>query len=262
MGRAAGWLAYGAAIGGEASLVIGLEDIPDAWKSTEVAVDPKTLKPRLDPKTGQPLSRSIFDIRPMVKHIVDVIEAREREGKKYGVVVLAEGMAEFLPAEEIKNCLPADEYQRLRLDEFGHFPVSQTKFTGRVGRLVAEEYRNRRQQEQEAKLGRKLTEEEEKKLPEKKVVGLQFGYEVRCHRPTAFDVILGSQLGVGAYRALAERNQNGVMVSATGQLNLVFEPFENLIDEKTLRAHPRPLQPGEGFHQLARYLEVRVEDED
>jgi 6-phosphofructokinase 1 len=198
----------------------------------------------------------------MVKYIVDVIEAREREGKKYGVVVLAEGMAEFLPAEEIKNCLPADEYQRLRLDEFGHFPVSQTKFTGRVGRLVAEEYRNRRQQEQEAKLGRKLTEEEEKKLPEKKVVGLQFGYEVRCHRPTAFDVILGSQLGVGAYRALAERNQNGVMVSATGQLNLVFEPFENLIDEKTLRAHPRPLQPGEGFHQLARYLEVRVEDED
>ena len=28
MGRAAGWLAYGAAIAGEASLVIGLEDIP------------------------------------------------------------------------------------------------------------------------------------------------------------------------------------------------------------------------------------------
>jgi len=43
-------------------------------------------------------------------------------------------------------------------------------------------------------------------------------------------------------------------------LNLTCEPFENLIDGETLRAHPRPLQPGEGFHQLARYLETRVDD--
>jgi 6-phosphofructokinase 1 len=241
MGRAAGWLAYGAAIGGEASLVVGLEDIADEWKSTEVALDPKTLQPRLDPKTGQPLSRPIFDIRPIVNRIVDVILAREKEGKSYGVVVLAEGIAEFLPAEEIKNCLPAEEYQRLRLDEFGHFPVSQLKFSGRISWLVAEEYQKRTQKE-------------------KRIVGLQLGYEVRCHRPTAFDVILGSQLGVGAYRALAELNQNGVMVSVTGQLNLTFEPFESLIDPDTLRAHPRPLRPGEGFHQLARYLETRVED--
>ena len=241
MGRAAGWLAYGGAIGGEASLVIGLEDIAPEWKSTEVAVDPKTLQPRLDPTTGQPLSRPIFDVTPIVNRIVDVILAREREGRGYGVIVLAEGIAEFLPAEEIKNCLPADEYQRLQLDEFGHFPVSQTKFSGRLGRLVGEEYQKRTQKE-------------------KKIVGLQFGYEVRCHRPTAFDVILGSQLGVGAYRALAELNSNGVMISVGSQLSLTFEPFEKLINLEKLRAYPRPLQPGESFHQLARYLEVRVDE--
>ena len=39
---------------------------------------------------------------------------------------------------------------------------------------------------------------------ERKFNGLQFGYEVRCQPPVAFDVILGSQLGVGAFRALAE----------------------------------------------------------
>jgi len=260
MGRAAGWLAYGAAIGGEASLVIGLEDIPPQWKSTEVAVDPKTNQPRLDPKTKQPIAHEVFDLAPIVGRIVDVIEAREREGKNFGVVVMAEGIAEFLRQEEIRKCLSEDEYLQLKLDEFGHFPVSQTKFSGRVGRMAAEEYRNRRQKDQEATLGRPLPDEEKKKLPEKKLVGLQFGYEVRCHRPTAFDVILGSQLGVGAYRALAEKNQNGVMVSVTGQLNMVFAPFENLINQETLRAHPRPLQPGEGFHQLARYLEVLVED--
>ncbi len=259
MGRAAGWLAYGAAIAGEASLVIGLEDIPPEWKFSEVALDPGTGQPRLDPKTNQPLAHEVIRLEPIVEKIVDVILAREREGKKYGVIVMAEGIAEFLPQEEIRKCLSEDEYQKLKLDEFGHFPVSQTKFTGRIGRLVAEEYRNRKRREREAALGRKLTEEEEKKIGEKKVVGLQFGYEVRCHRPTAFDVILGSQLGVGAYRALAERNLNGVMVSVTGALNLVFEPFENLIDKATLRAYPRPLKPGEGLQELARYLEVRTD---
>lgn len=239
MGRAAGWLAYGAAIAGEASLVIGLEDIPDEWKSTEVAVDPKTGQPRLDPQTHQPLSRPVFDVQPIVARIVDLILAREKEGLRYGVIVLAEGMAEFLPQSEIHKCLSEDEYLKLKLDEFGHFPVSQLKFSGRIARLVAEQYQKRTQKE-------------------KKVVGLQFGYEVRCHRPTAFDVILGSQLGVGAYRALAEKNLHGVMVSVTGQLRLVFEPFENLIDRETLRAVARPIQPGEDFHQLARYLEARV----
>jgi 6-phosphofructokinase 1 len=262
MGRAAGWLAYGAAIGGEASLVIGLEDILPDWRSSEMAVDPGTGRPFLDPQTKQPILREIFNLTPIAGRIVDVIQAREREGQKYGVIVMAEGIAEFLPQSELRKCLSDDEYLKLKLDEFGHFPVSQTKFSGRIGRMVAEEYRSRKQQEQEAKLGRNLTEEEKETLPEKKVVGLQFGYEVRCHRPTAFDVILGSQLGVGAYRALAERNLNGVMVSVTGQLNLTFEPFENLIDKKTLRAHPRPLKPGEGFHELARYLEVRVEEGD
>lgn len=241
MGRAAGWLAYGAAIGGEASLVVGLEDIAQEWKSNEVAVDPSTGKPRLDPKTNQPIAHEVFNIAPIVSRIVDVIQAREREGKNYGVVVMAEGIAEFLPQDEIHKCLSEDEYQKLKLDEFGHFPVSQTKFSGRVGRLAADEYKKRTQKD-------------------KKIVGLQFGYEVRCHRPTAFDIILGSQLGVGAYRALAERNQSGVMVSVTGELNLVFEPFENLINMDKLRAHPRPLKPGEGFHELARYLEARVEE--
>ena len=33
---------------------------------------------------------------------------------------------------------------------------------------------------------------------------LQLGYESRCAIPHAFDVMLGSQIGVGAFRALVE----------------------------------------------------------
>src|SRR4029077_11361785 len=40
MGRSAGWLAYGAAIAGEASLVISVEDITGKFCDTEEQIDP------------------------------------------------------------------------------------------------------------------------------------------------------------------------------------------------------------------------------
>jgi 6-phosphofructokinase 1 len=238
MGRQAGWLAYGAAIAGESSLVISVEDIPEACWSKEPAVDPATGKPMTD-KNGKPLMRSVFDVKAVVSRIADTAVARDRDGKPFGVIVMAEGLAEFLPQAEIRNCLPETEYVALKPDEFGHFPVSQLKFSSRIGYLVAQEYKKRTGKD-------------------RKFNGLQFGYEVRCHQPVAFDVILGSQLGVGAYRALAEKGLDGVMISVSGQLGLDFIPFKDLIKEETLRAHARPIDPHEDFHQLPRYLESRI----
>ncbi|MGL6194260.1 MAG: 6-phosphofructokinase, partial [Thermoguttaceae bacterium] len=42
MGRKAAWLAYGASIAGEASMVIGLEDVPEDWYMTEETINPET----------------------------------------------------------------------------------------------------------------------------------------------------------------------------------------------------------------------------
>jgi len=47
------------------------------------------------------------------------------------------------------------------------------------------------------------------------VTGLQLGYEARCGLPNAFDVMLGCQLGVGAYRALVEEQLSGMMISVS-----------------------------------------------
>ncbi|NUQ62997.1 MAG: 6-phosphofructokinase [Pirellulales bacterium] len=241
MGRKAGWLAYGAAIAGEANLVIGLEDIPKEWWYQEITVSPKTGKQVIDEKTGKPQQRDVFKVDAVVSRIVDMMEVRHREGKPYGVIVMAEGLGEYLPLDVIHTCVSEEEYRSLEPDEFGHFPVSQLKFSSRFGRLASEEFQRR--------TGKKA-----------KVNGVQFGYEVRCHRPTAFDVALGSQLGVGAYRALAEEGKNGVMVSVSGQLALLYAPFEKLINYDILRANDRPISPGEDFHLLARYLEPRVEE--
>ena len=240
MGRKAAWLAYGASIAGEGSKVIGLEDIHPNWYGTEPTIDPETGKEIMG-EDGKPLMRQVFDVSKVVNRCVDVILARESEGKKSFVGIVSEGLAEYLPLSEIKMCCSDDEYRSLKPDSFGHFPVSQLKYSSRLGRLISDEYKRR--------TGKS-----------KKMVGLQFGYEIRCGRATAFDVILGSQIGVGAYKALAELDKNGVMISVGGTMNLAYPAFEELIDMSRLRAYERPIAVGSDVHQLARYLEGWVKE--
>ncbi|MGL4941633.1 MAG: 6-phosphofructokinase [Thermoguttaceae bacterium] len=241
MGRKAAWLSYGAAIAGEASMVIGLEDLEEAdasWRTTEETIDPETGN-RVLGDDGKPVMRTVFDISKIVARAVDVLIERDLEGKPSFVMVMSEGLAEYLPLSEIKLCISDDEFRSLKPDTFGHFPVSQLKYSSRLGRLISEEYKRRTKRS-------------------KKMVGLQFGYEVRCNAPTAFDVILGSQIGVGAYRALCEKELNGVMISVAGLFDLRYPAFEELIDMTKLRAYARPLECGSDFHALARYLEAWV----
>jgi len=91
---------------------------------------------------------------------------------------------------------------------------------------------------------------------------LQLGYEARCAKPHAFDVMLGSQLGVGAYRALVEEQKNGVMVSVSGQLDLEYVPFEDLVDPETLVTVVRQIEPDSDFQRLTRFLETYVDRGD
>ncbi|HEX4620199.1 MAG TPA: hypothetical protein VH208_01415, partial [Myxococcaceae bacterium] len=75
----------------------------------------------------------------------------------------------------------------------------------------------------------------------------------------AFDVMLGSQLGIGAYRALVEEGLDAHMVSVTGQLDLQYVPFSSLVDPETLVTDVRLIRPGSDFHRLARFLETRTD---
>jgi 6-phosphofructokinase 1 len=218
MGRSAGWLAYGAAIAGEASLVLSVEDITDELMTSETVTDPKT---------GVSKERRIMDVGKVVDLIVRVMFARESEGKEFGVIVLAEGLAQHMPARYLEG---------VKFDDHGNISLSQTNLARNMTKLVEAEYEKRR--------GKK-----------RRVTGLQLGYEARCALPHAFDVILGSQLGVGAYRALVENHADGVLISVSGQLNLNYVPFETLIDPETLVTVVRLIQPGSDFQRLARFLE-------
>ena len=223
MGRSAGWLSYGAAISGEASLVISVEDIHGKYRSEETVTD----------AAGQTKIKPVMNTEEVVDRIVKTMRVREEEeGKQYGVIVLAEGLAEYLPSKQLEG-IPRDEH--------GHISIAQVQLGRMFSKLVADEFKRQ--------TGRS-----------RKVVGLQLGYEARCAKPHAFDVMLGSQLGVGAYRALAERGLNGVMVSVSGQLDLNYVPFEELVDPNTLVTVVRYVERGCDFHRLARFLETYVNE--
>jgi len=223
MGRSAGWLAYGAAIAGEASLVISVEDIIGSYRVKETYNDEAT---------GEKIDQEVMDVERVVARIVKTMTARDAEGKRFGVIVLAEGLAELLPMKYLKG-IPRDEH--------GHISISHVNLGRMFAKLVSDEYKR------QTGHGRKVT-------------GLQLGYESRCARPQAFDVMLGSQLGVGAYRALVEERLNGVMVSVVGQLQLHFVLFEKLIDPQTLVTVVRYIEPNSDFHRLARFLETYVNE--
>ncbi|MFN0249990.1 MAG: 6-phosphofructokinase [Kofleriaceae bacterium] len=213
MGRKAGWLSYGVAIAGEANLVLAVEDI-DADLATT------------DEKGAQCLS-----LDGLVDRIVDMMMAREKRGKHYGTVVLAEGLAEMLPASQISD-LPRDEH--------GHLSLGRMDLGKLVSMLVSRRY-------------------DERTKRKKKVTGLQLGYESRCAAPHAFDVMLGSQLGIGAYRALVEENLDGHLISVMGQLELAYVPFRDLVNPATLKTEVRFIQTGSDYHRLARFLETRTD---
>jgi 6-phosphofructokinase 1 len=221
MGRSAGWLAYGAAIAGEASLVISVEDIVGEYRREEEYDDPAT---------GDHRTRPIMDIDRLVAWVVETMMARDEEGKTFGVVVMAEGLAEYLPLRFLEG-IPRDEH--------GHISIAQVSLGRLFARLVSSEYKKRTGN------GRRVT-------------GVQLGYESRCALPHAFDVMLGSQLGVGAYRALVEEGLNGVMISVLGQLKLHYVPFESLVDPHTLVTVVRYIEQNSDFHRLARFLETYI----
>lgn len=221
MGRKAGWLSYGVAIAGEASMVVSTEDVRG-----DLAVE----ETHVDPTTGEKAVEVRLCVTALVDRIVDLMLERERRDQYYGTIVLAEGLAEMLPVNSLVG-MPRDEHGHIRLSSFD------------LAKVVCDRVETR----YEERTGRR-----------KKVRHIQLGYESRCAPPHAFDVMLGSQLGIGAYRALVEEGLDGHMVSVQGQLELCYVEFSKLISPQTLKTEVRFIEPDSDFHRLARFLEAQT----
>jgi len=199
MGRKAGWLTYAAGMAGEATRMMSVEDFDE-----------------------------VFDAEKVAREMVDLMLARAEDGREYGVICMAEGLAELLPEDQRPDAV----------DEHGNAMLGSVRIGEHLAATMEREYERRTGQE-------------------KKIRAKQIGYETRCAEPGAFDVMLGSQLGVGAYRAIAEERLTGVMVSVRDQLDLKYVPFDELIDPETFRTRIRFIRRDSDFYRLARSLEYQ-----
>ena len=202
MGRKAGWITYASAIAGEAVMSISIEDIDD---------------PQLD-------------LDKLSDQIVDVIIQRERSQKHYGVICVAESLADKLPAE-----LRPTEKDRHGNIIFG---------TAEIGKIIRD-FVQRKYKERTGRI--------------KKIIAKQVGYETRNISPISFDVVLGSMLGFGAYKLYANE-QFSSMVSVSNDFQIIAVPFDELIDQETLLTKLRNVPKGSDFYELKEALSFKKDD--
>jgi ATP-dependent phosphofructokinase / diphosphate-dependent phosphofructokinase len=202
MGRKAGWVNYAAGIAGEAIMMVSIEDVVG----------------------------DVLDLEKLAEQIVDVMLKREKDHKYYGVVCVAESLAEVLP----------DKYKPSEVDTHGNIIYGAAE----VGRLVHHHVEKIYKQ----KTGIK-----------KKIVFKQIGYELRNCEPISYDVVLGSMLGFGAYK-LFKQGQFGHMVTVSENFTISAVPFTDLIDQKTLLTRLRDVPRDGDFFALKNALSYKLLD--
>ena len=172
-----------------------------------------------------------LDVDNLIDELSEIMIERTKSGKPYGVICVAEGLGEMLP----------DDLKVKEKDQHGNTLLRKAK----IGEMLAA-----RLEEELAKKAKKAG------FKASAIKGVKEGYEGRLADPTAFDRLLASQLGYGAYRAMIELGLSGYMVSVENQLSHKVVPFGELIDKETLTTKIRFIPDGD-FKNLARALEFR-----
>jgi ATP-dependent phosphofructokinase / diphosphate-dependent phosphofructokinase len=207
MGRKAGHLALGIGKAAGATLTVIPEEFP----------------------RNKPTLRILVDI------LAGAIIKRLAEGRRYGVAVLAEGLAEGLPDEDIKR-LGHIEY-----DEHGHIRISELNLGDGLKKAV-----NARLRE----LG----------SPKITIVSKDIGYELRCADPVPYDMEYTRDLGYCAAKFLFSGG-NAAMVSLQAG-NFVPIPFAELLDPQTGRTRVRMVDIKSTRYAIARRYMIRLRRDD
>ena len=174
------------------------------------------------------------------KKICDTIETsiikRLHLGKDHGVIVLAEGLLEYMSTEELKQAFG----DQLKYDAHDHIMLAELD----VGRLVRDEMRDRME-----KRGLKVAFTEK-----------MLGYELRCVPPNAFDREYTRDLGCGAVTYLLSGG-NGALITVQGE-RMVPMNFDDLKDPKTGKTRTRQVNVhSEGFQVAQKYM-IRLNKKD
>ena len=166
-----------------------------------------------------------------LKHYADILDGSVikslAHGRRWGVAVLAEGLADRLPEEEL------EQFSAIQRDSQGRIRLSNLE----LGVLLCDEL-NRRWKGR----GQSISFNE-----------IKLGYELRCARPVPSDMEYTRDLGFAATRFLADGGTDAMVVIDRGKRSTV--PFSAMGDGSTGRTRVRLVDiDSESYLVARRYM--------
>jgi len=206
MGRKAGHLALGIAKAAGATLAV----IPEEFADGKASLD------------------RIADL------LTGAIIKRLADGRRDGVAVLAEGLAESIPEHELERlgAVERDEHDHIRIAEID------------LGRGIRKQVQDRL-----AGLGLETT-----------IVSKDIGYELRCADPIPYDIEYTRDLGYCAAKFLSEGGSNAMVSLQSG--HFVPVPFAEMLDPATGRTRVRTVDIRSTRYAIARRYMIRLQRAD
>ncbi len=176
----------------------------------------------------------IVPLKLIVDTLAGAIVKRLASGRTDGVAVLAEGLAEVVPAEDIAELATAerDEHGNLRLDEISFGDVCKARVRERI-----------------AEMGIKAT-----------VVSKNIGYEVRCADPIPFDMEYTRDLGYCAAKYVIEGGSDALVSIQQGRFKPI--PFQDIMDSDTGRMRVRMVDIDSDRYRIAYAYMLRLKRAD
>ncbi len=168
-------------------------------------------------------NKSKITLDKIINLIISSMIKRKVEGIDHGVAIVSEGIFHVLDDEEIKNCGITFTY-----DAHGHPELGNVSKAHIINVLVQRKLKQ---------LGIQI-----KSRP------VELGYELRCHRPIAYDLNLCTILGMGV-KKLYDQGLTGCIVTTTRSAE-VMPLYLNDIEDKNGKIPPRLVDITTGFSQL------------
>jgi 6-phosphofructokinase 1 len=236
MGRAAGHLALG--IGKSAAAHVTV--IPEEFEGRRDEVDDAD-------DDGKVHFREIVDI------ILGTMLKRRAMGKEYGIMVLAEGLIEWIGVKRLKKAMselaelmeyPSGAiYGRIELDPFGHPRLGEIEFARMIKDALAV---------YGAEFGINTT-----------FVDKDLGYELRCADPIPFDVEYTRNLGYCAVKYLMSNrpeDRDGALISFH-QGKMLPMHFAEIFKDRD-RLPTRKVEVNGEIYEVARHYMHRLDRSD
>lgn len=170
--------------------------------------------------------------------VVDIIAGsvikRLADGKGFGLAVVAEGIIEKIPEEDLSAV------EGLERDEHGHIRYAEINFGELLKKAVIKRL---------TELGIKMN-----------FVTKDIGYETRCASPNAFDIEYTRDLGYSAIEFLKNGGADAIITVVNGEAKPL--PFNEMLDPVTKKTAVRFVNVNSVKYKIARALMTLLTAED